>query len=35
MGSGPALSSGNYFYRLRAEIDGSATVKTGRFSVVQ
>jgi hypothetical protein len=27
--------SGNYFYRLRAEMDETTTVKTGRFSVVR
>jgi len=32
---GRGLSSGNYFYRIRAEMDGTSTVKTGRFSVVQ
>jgi len=27
--------SGNYFYRLRAEMNGKTSVKTGRFSVVR
>jgi hypothetical protein len=33
--SGQSLSSGNYFYRLRAEMDDRSAVTTGRFSVVQ
>ena len=33
--SGTPFPSGNYFYRLRAEMNGTTTVKTGRFSVVR
>jgi hypothetical protein len=32
---GAPFPSGNYFYRLRAEMNGKTTVKTGRFSVVR
>lgn len=33
--SGTPFPSGNYFYRLRAEMNGTTAVKTGRFSVVR
>jgi hypothetical protein len=33
--AGTPFPSGNYFYRLRAEMSGKTTVKTGRFSVVR
>jgi hypothetical protein len=33
--AGTPFPSGNYFYRLRAEMNGQTTVKTGRFSVVR
>jgi hypothetical protein len=33
--SGAPFPPGNYFYRLRADMNGSTSVKTGRFSVVR